>query len=179
MGSSQKPEAKSGAVTCRLLVDVLFRFEPLDLPIEGGDFLPGCGAIVQAVGVAAGTEPVIVGKPQPPLFLIALERLGLAPVEAAMVGDSVASDIRGGHAVGMPTVLYAPNGAADSASCARPATSASTSARPRGNVSAMYTTSAGRNSNRTPPSHQSVGTRACSEAAIRIPVMVISAVMSS
>jgi HAD superfamily hydrolase (TIGR01450 family) len=83
------------------------------LPIEGGDFLPGCGAIVQAVAVAAGMEPVIVGKPRPPLFRMALERLGLAPAEAAMVGDSVASDIRGGHAVGMPTVLYAPGGAAD------------------------------------------------------------------
>ena len=30
-----------------------------------------------------------------------------------MVGDSVASDIQGGRAVGMPTVLYAPDGAAD------------------------------------------------------------------
>lgn len=83
------------------------------LPIEGDDFLPGCGAIVRAVAVAAGTEPVIVGKPRPPLFRMALERLGLVPGEAAMVGDSVDSDIRGGRAVGMPTVLYAPDGAAD------------------------------------------------------------------
>ena len=45
------------------------------LPIEGGDFLPGCGSIAQAVAVAAGTEPVVVGKPRPPLFRIALERL--------------------------------------------------------------------------------------------------------
>jgi 4-nitrophenyl phosphatase len=83
------------------------------LPIEDGDFMPGCGAIVQAVAVAAGCSPIVVGKPDPPLFTIALERLGLAAPEVAMVGDSVASDIRGGHAVGMPTVLYAPSGAAD------------------------------------------------------------------
>jgi 4-nitrophenyl phosphatase len=82
------------------------------LPIEGGEFLPGCGAIVQAVAVAAGTRPVVVGKPEPPLFRIALERLGLGPTEAAMVGDSLASDIRGGRAAGMSTVLYAPAGAA-------------------------------------------------------------------
>ncbi len=83
------------------------------LPIEDGDFMPGCGAIVQAVAVAAGRSPIVVGKPEPPLFAIALERLGLVAAEVAMVGDSVASDVRGGHAVGMPTVLYAPSGASD------------------------------------------------------------------
>jgi 4-nitrophenyl phosphatase len=82
------------------------------LPLEDGDFLPGCGAIVAAVAAAAGVTPVVVGKPEPPLFRIALERLGVAPHEAAMVGDSVASDVAGARAVGMRTVLYAPGGAA-------------------------------------------------------------------
>ena len=81
------------------------------LPIEDGEFLPGCGAIVRAVAVAADRPVVIVGKPEPPLFTIALERLGLQAAQTAMVGDSVASDIRGGRGVGMPTVLYAPSGA--------------------------------------------------------------------
>jgi 4-nitrophenyl phosphatase len=80
------------------------------LPIENGDFLPGCGAIVQAVSVAAERPVVVVGKPEPPLFRIALERLGLAAAQAAMVGDSVPSDIRGGRGVGMRTALYAPGG---------------------------------------------------------------------
>lgn len=83
----------------------------LRLPIEDGDFLPGCGAIVAAVSAAAGVTPVVVGKPEPPLFRIALRRLGLAPAQAAMVGDSVESDVAGGRAVGMRTVLYAPAGA--------------------------------------------------------------------
>jgi 4-nitrophenyl phosphatase len=81
------------------------------LPIEGGEFLPGCGAIAGAVAVASGTAPVVVGKPQPPLFRLALRQLDLPPRVVAMVGDSVPSDIRGGRAVGMPTVLYAPAGA--------------------------------------------------------------------
>jgi 4-nitrophenyl phosphatase len=84
------------------------------LPIEGGRFLPGCGAIVAAVAIASGGRPVVVGKPEPPLFRLALERIGLPATAAAMVGDSVASDIRGGRAVGMATVLYAPDGAAGS-----------------------------------------------------------------
>ncbi len=82
------------------------------LPVEDGDFLPGCGAIVEAVAAAAGVRPVVVGKPEPPLFRMALARLGLPPGQAAMVGDSVASDVRGGRAAGMVTVLYAPAGAA-------------------------------------------------------------------
>jgi 4-nitrophenyl phosphatase len=81
------------------------------LPLEGGEFLPGCGAIVEAVAVAAGVRPVVVGKPEPPLFRIALERLGLLAAEAAMVGDSVRADIAGARAVGLRTVLYAPAGA--------------------------------------------------------------------
>ena len=82
------------------------------LPLEGGDFLPGCGALVQAVALAAGVRPVVVGKPEPPLFRLALERLGIAPAAAAMVGDSVPSDIAGARAVGMRAVLYAPHGGA-------------------------------------------------------------------
>ena len=81
------------------------------LPIEGGDFLPGCGSIVQAVAIAAGVRPIVVGKPEPPLFRMALERLDLKAGVTAMVGDSIPSDIRGAQAVGMPTVLYAPGGA--------------------------------------------------------------------
>jgi 4-nitrophenyl phosphatase len=81
------------------------------LPLEDGDFLPGCGAIVQAVCVAAGVAPIVVGKPEPPLFRMALARLGCRPAEAAMVGDSVTSDVAGGRAAGMRTALYAPEGA--------------------------------------------------------------------
>jgi len=65
------------------------------LPLEGGEFLPGCGALVEAVA---------------PLFRIALERLGLESAATAMVGDSVASDIQGARRLGMRTVLYTPDG---------------------------------------------------------------------
>jgi len=35
------------------------------------------------------------GKPEPPLFELALSRMGVTADTAAMVGDSVDSDIRG------------------------------------------------------------------------------------
>ena len=83
------------------------------LPLEGGDFLPGCGAIVEAVATAAGVRPVVVGKPEPPLFELALKRMGVTEMEAVMVGDSVDSDIRGARRIGMTTVLFAPHGGLD------------------------------------------------------------------
>src|SRR2546425_3733942 len=64
------------------------------LPIEGGDFLPGSGAIVEAVAIAGGRRPEIVGQPQPPLLRIALARLGPRAAPGVLVGDSGRPAIR-------------------------------------------------------------------------------------
>jgi HAD superfamily hydrolase (TIGR01450 family) len=78
------------------------------LPVEGGEFYPGCGTIAEAVAAAAGIRPEVVGKPMPHLFRVALTRLDLPPGETAMVGDSLASDVRGAQAVGLRTIWLAP-----------------------------------------------------------------------
>jgi HAD superfamily hydrolase (TIGR01549 family) len=44
-------------------------------------------------------------KPHESIFLAALELIGVAPADAAMVGDSVEDDIEGAAALGMRTVL--------------------------------------------------------------------------
>ena len=75
---------------------------------RGGEFLPGAGATVAAIATAAGVRPIVRRQAGAPLFRMALERMALSPAAAAMVGDSVPSDIRGARAVGMVTVLYAP-----------------------------------------------------------------------
>ena len=83
------------------------------LPLEDGDFLPGCGAIAEAVATAAGARPIVIGKPEPPLFELALKRMGVTETEAVMVGDSVDSDVRGARRIGMTAVLFAPGGGPD------------------------------------------------------------------
>jgi HAD superfamily hydrolase (TIGR01450 family) len=83
------------------------------LPLEDGDFLPGCGAIVEAVATAAGVRPLVIGKPEPPLFELALKRMGVAESLAVMVGDSIDSDVRGARRIGMTAVLFAPQGGPD------------------------------------------------------------------
>jgi len=77
-------------------------------PTGPNEFDPGCGALAEAIAVAGGVRPAGIGKPEPPLFLAAIERLGCGPHQAAMVGDSIASDIEGGRKAGMYTIWLSP-----------------------------------------------------------------------
>lgn len=52
-------------------------------------------------------------KPNPKIFLYALEKLGVKPTEAIMVGDSLWQDIYGGKNVGMTTVWINRSGDTD------------------------------------------------------------------
>jgi glycerol-1-phosphatase len=73
------------------------------LPMPGGAW-PGTGAILAAIETASGATAEIGGKPEPPLFELARERLDGAE-RVAMVGDRVSSDIEGGGRAGLATVL--------------------------------------------------------------------------
>jgi HAD superfamily hydrolase (TIGR01450 family) len=73
------------------------------MPFPGGE-LPGTGAVLAAVEVASGREATIAGKPERHLFEMAREATG-GEGRLAMVGDRVSSDIAGGHAAGLETVL--------------------------------------------------------------------------
>ena len=78
------------------------------LPMEAGEFCPGCGSLVEAVASASGTRPEVVGKPMPSIFHAALARLAVPPDAAVMIGDSLASDVRGAQAVGLKAIWLAP-----------------------------------------------------------------------
>jgi HAD superfamily hydrolase (TIGR01450 family) len=75
------------------------------MPVEGGDFTAAVGPLVAAIGTLAYKEPEVLGKPSVTFFDLALRRLGVAPQEAVMIGDNVETDIKGGKAAGMRTVL--------------------------------------------------------------------------
>lgn len=70
--------------------------------------LPGTGALVAAVQTTTGVEPVIVGKPFPPMFDAALE--GTSRERAVMVGDSPDTDIEGATRAGIAGVLVFADG---------------------------------------------------------------------
>lgn len=72
------------------------------LPSERGP-LPGNGSMVAALRSATGREPQVAGKPATVLLDQAVKRTGArAPL---MVGDLITTDIEGGRAAGMPTLL--------------------------------------------------------------------------
>jgi HAD superfamily hydrolase (TIGR01549 family) len=56
------------------------------------------------------SEEVGVAKPDPAIFAIALEQLGVAASEALFVGDSPEFDLRGAAAAGIPFIWMNPRG---------------------------------------------------------------------
>lgn len=74
------------------------------LPTEDG-LVPGAGSIVAAVQVASGQAPIAIGKPETPLMVQALERMGASPEETVMIGDRLDTDVLAGARAGMLTVL--------------------------------------------------------------------------
>lgn len=73
-------------------------------PSERGQ-VPGAGAIQAVITATTGVKPVIIGKPERAMFDEARRRMG-APVEGTvMVGDRLATDIAGGKAAGLVTVM--------------------------------------------------------------------------
>lgn len=65
--------------------------------------MPGAGSILAAIETASGQAPLIVGKPQPLLFNLAMARMGVQPYETLAIGDRLETDIAGGQAVGCLT----------------------------------------------------------------------------
>jgi HAD superfamily hydrolase (TIGR01450 family) len=72
------------------------------LPTERGP-LPGNGSMVAALRTATGLEPQVAGKPAPALMRTAAQRAGAR--RPLVVGDRLDTDVQGGRAAGMATLL--------------------------------------------------------------------------
>jgi glycerol 3-phosphatase-2 len=66
---------------------------------------PGNGMLVAAVRRAVGRDPIVVGKPEAPLYELCAEQLGLPSRSVLAVGDRLDTDIAGAAAAGMDSVL--------------------------------------------------------------------------
>ncbi|MEF3191381.1 MAG: HAD-IIA family hydrolase [Campylobacterales bacterium] len=64
---------------------------------------PGLGAILRALEYATGQKAVIVGKPSPSFYQLALERLGAEPREVTIISDDPKGDLVGAKKLGMRT----------------------------------------------------------------------------
>jgi glycerol 3-phosphatase-2 len=74
----------------------------LTLPSRRGR-QPGNGSLVQVIATATGVQPLVAGKPEPPLHWESVLRTGAK--HPLVVGDRLDTDIEGAHRVGADSML--------------------------------------------------------------------------
>lgn len=67
--------------------------------------VPDVGSVCDMLRRATGRMPRVIGKPEPAMLLLALERTGCRAEEAVMVGDRLYTDIASGVNAGIDTVF--------------------------------------------------------------------------
>lgn len=74
-------------------------------PVEGGE-IPDCAAMIGAIEGATGKKvETIVGKPSDIMIQVAVDLMGLDPVNCLLVGDRLETDMVMGRRAGMATAL--------------------------------------------------------------------------
>ncbi len=73
-------------------------------PTEFG-FVPDCGSVCGMIRTATGRSPVVIGKPEPMMVQMAMERAGVTPEQTAVVGDRIYTDVKSGLNAGCAGVL--------------------------------------------------------------------------
>ncbi|QRF23460.1 HAD-IIA family hydrolase [Alicyclobacillus sp. TC] len=73
------------------------------IPLEGGSFQPGNGALGAFVSIASGVEAVTVGKPNAYMIHYASQRYAVSLEETLIVGDNLWTDIAAGLTTGIRT----------------------------------------------------------------------------
>jgi 4-nitrophenyl phosphatase len=74
------------------------------LPMPEGQ-VPGTGTIVAAVSAASDQQPLVIGKPEPLLMELAMERMDAAPETTAAIGDRPETDILSAQRAGILSIL--------------------------------------------------------------------------
>ena len=102
--SATYPQMAAGALLIHKGADFIGSNPDLTYPSEYGP-LPGAGSFLAFLKAATGVEPTVIGKPGPLIFQMAMAKLGGTPQNTAMVGDRLETDIAGGKAAGIQTIL--------------------------------------------------------------------------
>ena len=68
-------------------------------------YVPDCGSFADIIRRATGKVPKFLGKPNPEMILLALEKFGYSKDECVMIGDRLYTDIASGYNSGVETVL--------------------------------------------------------------------------
>ena len=67
--------------------------------------VPDCGSVCEMLTRATGCKPKFIGKPQPEMALLSMERYGYTKEETMLVGDRIYTDIACGVNAGIDTAF--------------------------------------------------------------------------
>jgi len=81
---------------------VATNLDPTQPTAEG--LLPGTGSLIAALRTTTETEPLVIGKPEPTMFQLAMAKMGAKPETTATIGDRLDTDILGGQRAGLITI---------------------------------------------------------------------------
>ncbi|KAB0577158.1 HAD superfamily hydrolase (TIGR01450 family) [Fusobacterium naviforme] len=73
-------------------------------PTEWGS-VPDCGSVSEMLTRATGRRPRFIGKPEPDMALLSMERYGFTKAETVMIGDRIYTDIACGINAGIDTAF--------------------------------------------------------------------------
>jgi NagD protein len=74
-------------------------------PAEGGSIIPACAALAAPIQLATGRKPYYIGKPNPLMMRIAVQRLNDHSENCVLIGDRMDTDMEAGLESGMSTYL--------------------------------------------------------------------------
>ncbi len=73
-------------------------------PTEFGS-VPDCGSVCDMLYNVSGRRPLVIGKPEPLMPLLAMDKWGYTKDEAVVIGDRIYTDIKSGLNAGVTTIL--------------------------------------------------------------------------
>ena len=73
-------------------------------PTEFGS-VPDCGSVCDMLYNVSGRRPIFIGKPEPLMPILAMDKTGYTKEQTAVIGDRIYTDIKSGISAGVTTVL--------------------------------------------------------------------------
>ena len=107
MGNDNELTFKKLEDACKLLLnDIIYIATNPDwvCPTAFG-YVPDCGSFAEMLFRATGKRPKFIGKPEPAMIELALEKFGYKKEEAVMIGDRLYTDIASGYNAGIDTIF--------------------------------------------------------------------------
>ena len=68
-------------------------------------YVPDCGSVCEMLWRATGRRPYFIGKPEPAMAQLAMQKWGAKPEDTVMIGDRIYTDVACGVNAGIDTVL--------------------------------------------------------------------------